>query len=224
MQNRFLVPVIIATAFHALVFFGFNGSSDPTIREPDPPPSTVPPPVIAPIEADLDDPVISAEVRAESKPQRKGSEDVYRPQMDEPLAQPTGWEIKPEPIHPSSGLAIDKIDPRLLGSLDGDGEEWTDHPVISFKHLDNPPRTRSQIAPIYPAAAKASGLTGEVLVEFVVDEQGRVLHARVVKSSSSIFEAPTLKAVERWRFEPGKKTGRPVRFMMVAPVVFSLEN
>jgi protein TonB len=61
-------------------------------------------------------------------------------------------------------------------------------------------------------------------VEFVVDEAGRVMHPFVVRSSRAGFEAPTLRAVEKWRFEPGKKDGRAVRFRMQIPVTFSLKT
>ncbi|MEO5961553.1 MAG: energy transducer TonB, partial [Opitutaceae bacterium] len=65
---------------------------------------------------------------------------------------------------------------------------------------------------------------GEVLVNFMVDEAGRVSEARVVRSSDSVFEEPTLRAVSKWRFEPGRVHGDLVRFRMSVPVVFSLKE
>jgi protein TonB len=90
--------------------------------------------------------------------------------------------------------------------------------------LDNTPRTRSQVAPAYPASERNAGISGEVLVEFTVDESGRVLNPRVVRSSRTAFESPTLRAVSNWRFEPGKKNGQAVRFRMMVPVAFNLES
>jgi protein TonB len=68
------------------------------------------------------------------------------------------------------------------------------------------------------------GLGGEVWVEFALDEAGRVLRARVVRSSDPMFDEPTLRAVAKWRFEPGRKNGRPVSFRMVAPVNYRLSD
>jgi protein TonB len=60
------------------------------------------------------------------------------------------------------------------------------------------------------------------MVEFVVDEAGHVLDPHVLRSSNPLFEAPTLRAVAKWRFEPGRKDGRVVRFRMAVPVEFAV--
>jgi protein TonB len=86
--------------------------------------------------------------------------------------------------------------------------------------LDNAPRVRFPKAPQYPYEASRDQRSGEVLVEFSVDETGRVFNPSVVRSSDPIFEEPTLKAVRQWRFEPGRRNGRAVRFRMRLPVEF----
>ena len=88
--------------------------------------------------------------------------------------------------------------------------------------MDNPPRTRFQTAPIYPHVAKLAGMRGEVLVDFLVDDRGRVVDPRVVASSDRMFEEPTLKAVAKWQFEPGRRGGKIVSFRMRVPVIFNL--
>jgi periplasmic protein TonB len=50
------------------------------------------------------------------------------------------------------------------------------------------------------------------------------VNPRVLRSSHFEFEAPTLAAVSRWRFEPGTRNTRAVKFMMRLPVTFSVEN
>ena len=52
--------------------------------------------------------------------------------------------------------------------------------------LDNPPHARVQAAPIYPQEAKHTGLGGEVLVEFTVDERGTVSEQHVTRSTDRI--------------------------------------
>ncbi len=61
-----------------------------------------------------------------------------------------------------------------------------------------------------------------MLVEFIVEETGRVLDPRVLDSTDRVFEEATLRAVAKWRFEPGTRDGRIVRFRMTVPGVFSL--
>jgi protein TonB len=45
-----------------------------------------------------------------------------------------------------------------------------------------------------------------------------------VRSSSHAFEEPTLRAIAKWRFEPGRRGGQIVRFRMQVPVVFKLDG
>ena len=54
---------------------------------------------------------------------------------------------------------------------------------------------------------RASGMRGDVLVDFVVDSEGRVTRAYVVRSLNPAFDEPALEAVRRWKFEPGRKGG-----------------
>lgn len=96
--------------------------------------------------------------------------------------------------------------------------------IFSPGALDNPPRTRYQAAPFYPPEKRRLGETGEVWVEFDVDETGVVHNPRVTTSSDRAFEEPTLRAVAKWRFEPGKRHGQVVAFRMTVPVIFSLNE
>jgi protein TonB len=65
-------------------------------------------------------------------------------------------------------------------------------------------------------------MTGEVLVEFMVDESGAVRDPRIIRSSDRVFEESAVRAVSRWRFEPGRRNGAIVRFKMAVPIVFTL--
>ena len=54
----------------------------------------------------------------------------------------------------------------------------------------------------YPTAARADGVEGYVVVEYNVDEGGRVRSARVVESEpEGVFDQAALDAVTEWRFE-----------------------
>jgi protein TonB len=96
--------------------------------------------------------------------------------------------------------------------------------AISSDLLDNAPRTTFQQPPIYPYRAKIDGLPGEVVVEFIVDYNGRVLNPHVVSSTNPIFEETTLRAISQWRFEPGRRHGNIVRFRMRMPVEFHIDG
>ncbi len=64
-------------------------------------------------------------------------------------------------------------------------------------------RPISTPAPRYPPDALRAGTAGEVQVEFIVNVDGSVGAARVVRANPPrIFDREAINAVRRWRFEP----------------------
>ncbi len=74
--------------------------------------------------------------------------------------------------------------------------------------------------PEYPKEAAAAGIEGVVLAEIVIDEQGHVADARIVRSIPMLDEA-ALKAVREWRFNPTVVNGRLVPVRMTVNVNFT---
>ncbi|MCS7042874.1 MAG: energy transducer TonB [Bryobacteraceae bacterium] len=75
-------------------------------------------------------------------------------------------------------------------------------------------RVVKKVAPVYPTAAKQLNVTGSQDVEIVVDEQGNVVDAKVVKGNA-LFTQASLAAVKEWKFTPLLKDGQPVKFTTV---------
>jgi periplasmic protein TonB len=90
--------------------------------------------------------------------------------------------------------------------------------------LDQQADVRVQTKPEYPYSMKQSGLSGEVLVAFIVDSNGDVRNAIAVRSTQVEFESSACKAVSNWKFKPGRKGGRAVAVHMEVPIVFSISN
>ncbi|WP_414661666.1 energy transducer TonB [Horticoccus sp. 23ND18S-11] len=222
MKTQFVLPLCFAAAAHGALLFGF---SRPARGARPLEPLRIYTPMI-PFELNPEPPVIvESDVR---EPDAKPAPAVEQPPRSvEPLPAIDPGPLPTMPIPPVVPTRIGDISivpDQLPGAPGGGGTgPWTDRP-LGREFLDNAPRTRFQAAPQYPHEAKRASLTGSVLVEFLVDEQGRVHEPRVVESSDRIFEAATLRAVARWTFEPGRKDGRVVRFRMSAPVVFSLND
>jgi TonB family protein len=74
-----------------------------------------------------------------------------------------------------------------------------------------PPRPLQTEPAAYPAAARRMGVEGLVEVAFVVDEVGRPRSVELVRSASPPLDSAVVDAVRRWRFEPARKDGVPVR-------------
>lgn len=95
--------------------------------------------------------------------------------------------------------------------------------IFSLADLDQKPRVMYQPAPQYPPELRRKKAEGTVYVIFMVNEQGRVVEPRVQKSSHPAFEKPALEAVRKWKFDPGRRGGKPVRFRMRVPITFAAE-
>ena len=96
--------------------------------------------------------------------------------------------------------------------------------IFSIAELDRHPEAVVQVAPVFPFVLKRDSIEGRVMVEFVVDSEGRVLGAMAVESSHPGFEEAAVTGVGRWKFRPGQRNGRPVNTRMRVPIVFRLTD
>jgi len=94
--------------------------------------------------------------------------------------------------------------------------------VFSIAELDRHPEPVVQVAPVFPFNLKRDSIEGRVVVEFVVDTEGRVLGAMAMQSTHPGFEEAAVAGVGRWKFRPGQKNGRPVNTRMRVPILFRL--
>lgn len=220
MNDNFFLPICFAAAVHGALLFGFTK----TPRSPAPPAEKI---------ITCFFPIRQAE---EPVPEIAETKSTDKTPRNEPAAPqpPRGPEPSPVDVTTSPTMKLPAFQPvdasdirRIVdfrGIRDGKGDKPPFGDVLSSIHLDNTPRTRFQATPAYPFEAKRTGTPGEVHVEFVVDERGRVIDPRVVYSSNRIFDEPTLRAVAKWQFEPGRRNGKTVKFRMTVPVMFNLNE
>lgn len=70
------------------------------------------------------------------------------------------------------------------------------------------PKLLRQVSPAYPPAALAMGLGGRVVLQVVVDEEGRVSDVRVMQSTNALFDHAAMDAVRQWQYsKPLAKAG-----------------
>jgi TonB family protein len=79
-----------------------------------------------------------------------------------------------------------------------------------------------RVAPPYPRTAMMAHLNGFVIVECIIDRNGVVRDAKVVKSTSALFEQAALDAVQQWQFAPGSLHGKPVDTIFDLTVTFTI--
>jgi periplasmic protein TonB len=68
----------------------------------------------------------------------------------------------------------------------------------------------SDVRPDYPLSAREEGVTGEVVLGYVVNAEGRVENVKVARSSGDDrLDRAALAAARRWRYRPAVRNGLP---------------
>jgi TonB family protein len=86
------------------------------------------------------------------------------------------------------------------------------------------PRVTNQIPPEYPFALRSLAQRGDVTLEFLVDDAGRVRNPVVVESSNAGFNKAAIRAIGKWEFTPGSFGDVPVYAHVQLPVVFMMDD
>ena len=78
--------------------------------------------------------------------------------------------------------------------------------------------------PRYPEALRSSGVEGQVVAVFVVNEMGRAEadSIRFSRSDNPLFESAVKESLRRIRFVPAETGGGKVRQLVQMPFVFTL--
>lgn len=77
---------------------------------------------------------------------------------------------------------------------------------------------------IYPAEAQAKTIRGTVYVSFVVDKEGYIKSAKVVRAVHPALDQEALRVIlSSPRWEPGKEKGKPVNVSYTIPIIFNLK-
>jgi protein TonB len=77
---------------------------------------------------------------------------------------------------------------------------------------------------IYPEAAKQKKIEGVVYIEFVINSDGKVTKAKVLRGVNPALDAEALKYVQKLPdWDPGMNNGTPVSVKKVLPVRFKLQ-
>lgn len=154
--------------------------------------------------------------------------ELNTPAPEPPAPQPSApaQSVPPPPIQlnlalpPTTGqLDVVLVAPPVIqpvGPSDG---------IFDISGVDHIPRPIHRTPPLYPSRARLRHMEGTVELEFVVDASGQVINPVVVSATpAGVFEASALRAVQRWRFEPGKREGEAVPVRVRQTLEFKLES
>lgn len=79
-----------------------------------------------------------------------------------------------------------------------------------------------KVDPGYPPVAQRGGVEGTVFLYGIIRADGTVENVRVVRSVHDLLDQRAIAAFRRWRFEPGRKNGTPIRVEVVVEIPFRL--
>lgn len=209
-RQDLLVGALVSTF---IVYLSVYISLRPDSRVPIPPPvDKVPPtkPFELPRDIEIADPVAAAQSAADrlSPPDIPDQPAPYiKDSFVTPLElpHPAGPDVKAIPVTWSlpSGPIQAIFDPASL---------------------DQQPTAQFQPRPVYPMDMRRDGMSGSVVVDFIVDTQGNVRNARAIRSSNRSFEEPAVSAVSKWKFSAGRKGGHAVFTHMQVPIEFNIDS
>lgn len=86
-----------------------------------------------------------------------------------------------------------------------------------------PPVAVLRVDPIYTEVARRARVEGIVIIEAVIDRQGNVTEAHVLKPLPFGLDAAALQSVKQWKFRPGTLDGQPVPVYYNLTVNFRIE-
>jgi TonB family protein len=106
------------------------------------------------------------------------------------------------------------------GTALGSGGEAVDVSVV-----ERAPRVLGNaISPRYPSALRESGISGQVVIRFVIDTLGRAEQGSVVvlEATHPLFAESVKNVLGSYRFSPGEIAGRKLRTLVQLPFTFTV--
>ncbi len=80
----------------------------------------------------------------------------------------------------------------------------------------------SSVAPVYPALAKSQHISGDVKVDALIDERGRVTSTKVI-SGPTLLQQAAMEALKLWKYQPATLDGKPVPMHLTVTLQFRLQ-
>lgn len=91
--------------------------------------------------------------------------------------------------------------------------------------MDSPPTPVNRLPPTYPSSLLRRGIGGKVVVACSINAKGAITSSRIKKSSGhSALDKAALAAVNRWKFRPAVRDGRPIKATCNIPFNFEIKR
>ena len=78
--------------------------------------------------------------------------------------------------------------------------------------------------PVHPEPLLKRELPGEAVLEFTIDEEGNVKEVEVKSATNVGFAHAARSAIQKWKYKPMRKNGRPVSVRAIQRFVFRISS
>lgn len=107
-------------------------------------------------------------------------------------------------------------------------KDYSQENLVTVDNVDGMPQIIGGMMTIankikYAEEAVANKIEGRVVVEFVVNEEGNVIDASVVRGIGYGCDESALLAISSTKFTPPSIEGKPTKVKMTLPIVFKLQ-
>lgn len=86
------------------------------------------------------------------------------------------------------------------------------------------PKVIKEVRPQYTGDAMRRRVSGAVVLRCVVDRDGLPTQLEIVESLDEDLDRASRDALQQWRFEPGKKNGKPVLVQIEVKMAFVTQH
>ena len=83
-------------------------------------------------------------------------------------------------------------------------------------------RLLKRVDPVYPELARRARVSGIVILQVTVDEEGNVSEVRVLRGHP-LLDDSAVRAVQQWKYTPTRLNGEPVPVIAMVTVIFNLK-
>ncbi|MHB8501250.1 MAG: energy transducer TonB [Candidatus Acidiferrales bacterium] len=80
----------------------------------------------------------------------------------------------------------------------------------------------SQVSPMYPLMAKNQHVTGDVIIDALIDANGRVTTMKVISGPTLLHQAAR-DALRQWKYRPASLDGKPVAMHLTVTLQFRMQ-
>lgn len=100
----------------------------------------------------------------------------------------------------------------------------TPTPPFDNSLVDGPVMVNSWVAPVYPEAALKEKVGGRTVIRLIIDEQGAITAARVLKADDPRLGEAALAAVKTWKFSAAVDNEKKIASCVDVPLNFNAEK